>query len=56
LEAFGDRAKQQVREYTVLAFDVYIDNIDLNSQASMIKGIYQQNPQLKGQVEVIQLE
>ena len=55
LEAFGQGAKRQAREYTVLAFDVRVESINIDSQDKGIKEIYQQNPQLQGQVEIVQL-
>jgi hypothetical protein len=55
LGAFGDGAKRHAREYTVLAFDIRVDSINLDNQDNAIKEVYQQNPQLQGQVEIIQL-
>jgi hypothetical protein len=55
LEAFGEGAKHQAREYTILAFNVQVDSMELDSQDRAIKEIYQQNPQLQGQVEIVRL-
>ena len=55
LEAFGEGARRQAREYTVLAFDVRVESINVDSQDEGIKEIYQQNPQLKGQVEIVRI-
>jgi hypothetical protein len=55
LGAFGDGAKFQDREYTVLAFNMRVDSINLDSQDDAIKKIYQQNPQIQGQVQIVRL-
>jgi len=44
LEVFGEGARRQAREYTVLAFDVRVRSINVDNQGDTIKEIYQQNP------------
>ena len=55
MEAFGEGARRQAREYIVLAFDVRVEGINVDNQGDTIKEIYQQNPQLQGQVEIVRL-
>jgi hypothetical protein len=53
LEAFGEGAKRQAREYTVLAFNIYVESINVDNQGDTIKEIYQQNLQFQSQVEIV---
>ena len=53
LEAFEERTKHQAREHTVLAFDIQVENINVDNQSNVIKEIYQQNSQLQSQIEIV---
>jgi hypothetical protein len=48
LGVFGEGARCQLREYTVLALGVQVAAIDQANQAKAIADIYDQNPQFRG--------
>jgi len=54
-KAFGQEARCQAREYTVLAFGVQVDSLNQEEQAKSIKEIYAQNPLLESQVGIIRI-
>jgi uncharacterized protein YggE len=55
LKAFGEGAKIQTREYTVLALDVQTAAIDSTNQERAIAKIYEQNPRLKESVKIVRV-
>ena len=54
-KVFGESARSKAREYTVLAFKVQVDSINLDEQAKAIEEIYRWNPLLKNQVRVVRI-
>jgi hypothetical protein len=53
--AFGTGASNRTREYTVIAHRVRVATVNSQNQQKAIKGIYSQNPKLKGLVEIVRV-
>lgn len=55
IAAFGAGARSRRKEYTVIAHGITVASIDPRDQEKAIKGIFSQNPTLKGKVEFIRV-